>query len=321
MPRVRPTTLSSNILNVNDILNNEYRLTTLLPLIDTNERATEFLASLGLLRNELRCPVCDNNCTLNAYAQGIDKFRWRCNRHNFTKSLRVDSFFDKSHLSLSQIALIAYMWSRDSPQKDIQWEANVNKNTVVDWCSFLREVCEQHLEANPEELGGIDDNGEPIVVEIDESKFFHRKYHRGQWREGHWVFGAIERDTGRCCMVEVADRSRATLEPIIHRWILPGSRIISDGWRAYHELENLNPGMYLHDVVIHEENFVNPDNATVHTQNVENIWSRAKRKLKRQYGTQDQLFTSYLHEFIWRNKFKNNVFGHLISTIREFYAI
>ena len=28
------------------------------------------------------------------------------------------------------------------------------KQTVVDLCNFIREVCEQHLEANPQELGG-----------------------------------------------------------------------------------------------------------------------------------------------------------------------
>ena len=61
------------------------------------------------------------------------------------------------------------------------------------------------------ELGGLDDNGQPIEVEIDESKFFHRKYHRRQWIEGHWVFGAVERGTHKCCLVEIPDRSRQTL--------------------------------------------------------------------------------------------------------------
>ena len=76
---------------------------------------------------------------------------------------------------------------------------------------------------NPEELGGIDNNGEPIVVEIDESKYFHCKYHHGQWREGHWVFGTIERASGKCCIIEVSDRQWVMLEPIIHQWILAGS--------------------------------------------------------------------------------------------------
>ena len=33
------------------------------------------------------------------------------------------------------------------------------KQTVVDWCNFIREVCEQHLEANPQELGGNGEGG------------------------------------------------------------------------------------------------------------------------------------------------------------------
>ena len=89
------------------------------------------------------------------------------------------------------------------------------------------------------EIGGID-----VVVEIDETKFFHRKYHRGLWREGHWVFGGIERGSGRCFLVEVPDRTRETLEDKIKQYILPGSHIISDGWPSYARIENINGGIY-----------------------------------------------------------------------------
>ena len=50
---------------------------------------------------------------------------------------------------------------------------------------------------------GFDNNGESIIVEVEESKYFHRKYHEGQWYEGHWVFGAIERVSKKCFLVEV----------------------------------------------------------------------------------------------------------------------
>ena len=129
-------------------------------------------------------------------------------------------------------------------------------------------------------MGGFDENNEPIEVEIDESKFFHRKYHRGLWREGHWVFGAIERRSKRCILVEVPDRAAATLEPIIRRWILPGSHIISDGWAAYANIDRIGNGIhvYTHSVVVHERHFVDPDHLAIHTQLIENTWMRAKKK-------------------------------------------
>ncbi|KAK9709876.1 hypothetical protein QE152_g26375 [Popillia japonica] len=131
------------------------------------------------------------------------------------------------------------------------------------------------------------------VVEIDESKFFHRKYHRGQWREGHWVFGGIERGSGKCFLVEVADRAAETLLTEIRRFllefrieaftdiilvfeiclfgfprfILPGTIIMSDAWRAYNGIEDLDGGAYEHCVVVHQQNLVDPDDRTVHTQN------------------------------------------------------
>ena len=50
------------------------------------------------------------------------------------------------------------------------------------------------------------------------------------YREGHWVFGGIERGTSEAFMVEVTDRSASTLLPIIQKFIKPGTTIISDEW-------------------------------------------------------------------------------------------
>ncbi|KAI0224345.1 hypothetical protein LSAT2_024645 [Lamellibrachia satsuma] len=53
---------------------------------------------------------------------------------------------------------------------------------------------------------------------------------------------------------------------------------MSDGWPAYHNLDQLNDGVYLHGVVIHEQNFVNPLHPEIHIQNVENMWMRANSR-------------------------------------------
>ena len=44
-------------------------------------------------------------------------------------------------------------------------------STIVDWCSFAREVCATILEVESQPIGGVGK-----IVEIDESKFGKRKY-------------------------------------------------------------------------------------------------------------------------------------------------
>ena len=65
------------------------------------------------------------------------------------------------------------------------------------------------------------------------------------------------------------------------------------------------------------ENFVDHDEPDTHTQNVENMWMRAKRKIRRQFGTVRELF---LHEFMWCNAMKGrNMFstGVLWTCVRQ----
>ena len=53
-------------------------------------------------------------------------------------------------------------------------------------------MCSEILENDCEKIGGPGK-----TVEIDESKFGKRKYHRGKRVEGVWVFGGIERERRR----------------------------------------------------------------------------------------------------------------------------
>jgi len=89
---------------------------------------------------------------------------------------------------------------------------------------------------------------------------------------------------------------------------LPGSHIVSDEWRSYVNSNIIHNGVYEHSVGVHQHNFVNPDDVEVHTQNIENTWMRAKRKPKRQSCSSRLLFLSYLHEFVLRNRFRNDDF-------------
>ena len=113
MPRVSPPFLSQDVLNAQQVRDQQFRFINIIPEFEDNESAKQllfFLARLGLLRNHVPCGVCRNPCRINAYAQGTDGFRRRCNGHNFTLSIRADYFFNhKSHLTLSLLVIILYL--------------------------------------------------------------------------------------------------------------------------------------------------------------------------------------------------------------------
>ena len=106
--------------------------------------------------------------------------------------------------------------------------------------------------------------GPGVVVELDEAKFGKRKFNRGAYREGMWVLGAVDRSTGKCILLPCPNnnRSAATLLPMIQRWVLPGSIIHTDEWRAYNSLDRMG---YDHRTVNHSIQFVDPTTAQVVT--------------------------------------------------------
>ena len=114
------------------------------------------------------------------------------------------------------------------------------------------------------------------------------------------MFGGIERYSNKCFLVQVADQRATTLEAEICRYIEPDSHIMSDMWAAYANIDTIGNGVYLHSFINHSQNFVHPIDREIHTQTIENTWMRAKRKLKRQFGTSEALFSIYRHVPVYK---------------------
>ncbi|GFT30871.1 DDE_Tnp_IS1595 domain-containing protein [Trichonephila clavipes] len=59
------------------------------------------------------------------------------------------------------------------------------------------------------------------------------KYGKGRRVNGKWVFGGVQRESNKCFFRVVESRTKEELLKVIHEWILPGTTIISDCWKAY----------------------------------------------------------------------------------------
>ena len=118
-------------------------------------------------------------------------------------------------------------------------------------------------------------------------------------------------------LVLVDRRDADTLLPILQQYVLPGTTVVSDLWRAYNTVNTLG---YQHLTVNHSVNFVDPvTHAT--TNHVESMWSKAKRRNKSECGTRRTLLNTYLVEFMWRQKFGEEPFQNLLEHIREIYPV
>ena len=132
--------------------------------------------------------------------------------------------------------------------------------------------------------------------------FVNVQNHRGRATTREvWVFGMVDTSHTPALgyMQIVSSRDATTLLPIIQSHTAPHTTIRSDQWAAYNHISRIPT--ITHEVINHSLHFVDPTTG-VHTQNIESYWSRVKGKLKRMRGCHAHQLSSYLDEFMWRER-------------------
>lgn len=310
-------TITNDVLSIEIIKTIDYKYDKLSRLTSLDSISMlQYSAELGIIRNTFICEKCEASMFLTANKRVIDKFFWFCNRCKNGKSIRNASFFEGLKKPLFFYFKFFYCWAKEDFLGDISYELEVNKNTAGHLAFLLRERIEEYIFSEQVQLGGINEEGESIIVEIDESVFFRRKFNRGRFREHIWVLGLLERGSKKVVLIPIPDRSASTLHPLIEQYVLPGSTIITDCWAAYGRLGQNE--FFTHLTVNHSINFLNPDDSNVHTQNIENLWLHAKKKIRKMFGTNSNLLAGYLFEFCFRKRFeKRKMFNNLLLMIRR----
>ena len=136
----------------------------------------------SLLGKSQLCPHYNKEMRLVTCKDRSDGFKWECRiqtsgkRHRTETSIRRGSWFAQSNMTLEEILKFTYWWCQDLEQSQITRELR-----LAPWYrrSFCREVCEIIMFDSSQKIGG-----EAKIVQIDESKFEKRKYHRGHHVKG-----------------------------------------------------------------------------------------------------------------------------------------
>ena len=283
-------------------------------LIRDEHAACQFFQSKGILSTTWLCPKQCGTEYVRLKCSSDDDSEWifkcsKCKRH---RSLFAGTWMHGMRLSCLQVLDMLFSWIDTHSRRTLAREGRIRSfHTITDWSRFLRGICVESVEeSSAEQIGG-----EGTIVEIDETLITRRKYNRGRALDQVWVFGAVERGTGKCFFQIVADRTERTLLEIIRERIKTGTTIISDMHRAYY---NLSQYGYNHLTVNHSQNFVDPLTGA-HTQTIESIWGALKQFLRRIGRNLGPHIEEYMAEFLYRRCYSDRLFEQFLEDVARYF--
>lgn len=293
-------------------------------LFKSEQKTLDFLISEDLLNIPTVCPQCGRDVYYRTNAKKVV----RCGKKDcmaahdgrrWSQSIMQGTFFQGCRLPLNEVLHFLYLFICGTTNQAIISHFHWSSKTVTDWVKFAQQLVGEMVLIQEDDytIGGPG-----IQVQIDESKFGKRKYHRGHRVEGVWVFGGVEMTPERkCFLVKVPNRNKTTLRNLIKKFILPGSIIKSDSFTSYinnrtqeSHIEAIPGYFYEHEPVNHSKNFVDPVTGC-DTNMIEGTWNGVKRLVPPRKRTEAGVQTCLL-EFMWRRQNDARLWEALLDALK-----
>ena len=186
--------------------------------------------------------------------------------------------------------------------------AQIKKGPLLELKKIIFLKIKQYFVDNPIKLGGPN-----IIVQIDETKLnFNVKNHRGRNIPACWALVIVDNFFVPALRYSVIfeNRSAEVLLYIINQIVIPRSIIVTDEWKSYSSLNELN--IYQHQTVCHKYCFVDRNTGT-HTQNVKSYNNKLRLAIKKTKGLNLEQRKVFLQEFLYREHHSNDKFTSLIK--------
>ena len=293
----------------------ELNILDIAPVISDTKTCVQFLRGRNLLLQDYHC--CRNICKKVADPNVSDHEIFQCSTCRHRYSIRTGSFWAKSKLQLTILVSLLFFFCKGSSVKEsVQMlVGKVTKKSVIQWYNYFRDVMTCYFQNNP--VTFINTH-----VHIDETFIGgKRKYHRGRVPQvgTRYLVGIIDKNSHKVYIEFVPKRDFVNMIPLITRHVMPGCIINTDGARVYNHLNSMN---YVHNVVIHKDNFVDPVTGT-HTNWIEGFWGNLKMKIKSIRGSQKTMLDGHMDEFMYRfnRKSEGCILELMMNDIALYYPI
>ncbi|KAG0436423.1 hypothetical protein DMUE_4235 [Dictyocoela muelleri] len=254
--------------------------------------AFQILKRLGVIKSQKYCPHC--KCLMKIHG-GHDGFFYCKRKCNIRLSMRYDTILQDTRITFRKFLLLChYYFHKTIITKNLLRDVGISRSLITKIKYKIEHKIALYNNRCMVKLGG-----EGSIVEADETLMASAKYGKGRYPMQTWVFGVVERETGRCYLKVVPNRKKSTLENIISNIIVESTIICTDQAKMYGSLDELG---FIHFDVCHKKNFVDPQ-TRAHTQTIESLWNHFKKKKHMEYGIAKKRLQAYCEVFSF---FRNN---------------
>ena len=266
---------------------------------------------------DLRCPhaICGGNpLTFNDKEN-----RWCCNKRFNSKKPKTKAVSTQCRFKISDRKGTILSHSKTPPwkilisiyrfgQKHFNMEqVSEDLNITISCCRRLKRKLEKVC-VNFSKFQ-VPIGGQRIWVELDETVVCKRKpVPKGVTSVGRkivlstlWLLGGKERYGGGRFFIpliknvtvaegeteqQVLERTAEILIPLINKFVVPGSNIITDGWKSYNKLSDFPKDVpeeqrFKHYTVNHSKEHVQEDDSAINKQHVGCLWKDLKSYIKK----------------------------------------